>query len=126
MVPIELDFSSPVLQPPLRATWSVAAELSVPADSQGFFPVKGRVTLDEEAAVDTRIAIGAEIYNFGNTQPAPTVVKDMPKRVTIRKGERSASFDFLVRRIGSPYNVRLWAFAPTGQQAAYPMTVPSS
>ena len=125
-VPIELDFSSPVLQPPLRASWSVAAELSVPADSQGFFPVEGTVTLDQVAADDTQIQVGAEIYNFGNTQPAPTVVKDMPKRVTVPQGQRSTSFDFLVRRIGSPYNIRLWAFLPTGQQVAYPMTVPAS
>jgi hypothetical protein len=125
-VPFEIDFSSPVLQAPLRATWSVAAELSVPADSQGYFPVTGTVTLDQTAAADTQIQIGAEIYNFGNTQPAPTVVKDMPRRVTVATGQRSTSFDFLVRRIGSPYNVRLWAFAPTGQQVAYPMTVPAS
>jgi hypothetical protein len=94
-VPIELDFANPTLQPPVRATWSVAAELSVPADSQGFFPVEGTVALDAEAAADTRIDLGAEIYNFGNSQPAPTVVRDLPKRVVIPRGERSASFDFL-------------------------------
>jgi hypothetical protein len=126
MLPIELDFASPILQPPVRATWSVAAELSVPANRQGFFPVEGTVTLDEEASADTRIELGAEIYNFGNSQPAPTVVKDLPRSVVIAKGEQSASFDFLVRKIGSPYNVRLWAFRPSGQQVAYPMTVPAS
>lgn len=125
-VSIELDFANPVLQPPLRASWSVVAELSVPPDSQGYFPVTGTVTLDETADADTPIQIGVELYNFGKTQPAPTVVKDMPTRITVPQGQRSRSFKFLVRKIGSPYNVRLWAFAATGQQVADPMTVPAS
>jgi hypothetical protein len=124
-IPIELDFTNPVLQPPLPATWSIDAELSLPANSQGYFPVTGTVTLDETADTDTLIQIGAELYNFGNTQPAPTVVRSMPTRVIVPAGRRSTSFDFLVRRIGSPYNVRLWAYQPTGQQIAYPMTVPA-
>jgi hypothetical protein len=125
-LPIELDFANPILQPPVPATWSVSADLSRRANRDGFFPVQGTVTLDEEAAADTTLDLGAEIYNFGNAQPAPSVVKSLPTKVTIHAGESSASFDFLVQRIGSPYNIRLWAFRATGQQVAYPMTVPAS
>jgi hypothetical protein len=125
-LPMEFDFAQPILQPPVRATWSITADLMIPPNAQGFFPVRAVVTLDEEAAADTTIQLGAEIYSFGNSQPAPSVIRDLPTRVTIRKGQSVGKVSFLARKIGTPYNVRVWAFRTNGQQVAFPMTVPAS
>ncbi len=121
----EFDFAQPVLQAPKPATWSVDAELKTPANSQGFFTVDGTVTLNQPNILETTILLGGEIYNFGNTQPAPTVIKNLPTQITIPGGATSATFEFLARRIGSPYNLRVWAFQAQGQQVAFPLTVPA-
>ena len=126
-LPMEFDFSQPILQPPLRPTWTITAELTTPANRQGFFPVKGTVTLDRASSIlDTIIDLGAELYNFGSGKPEITVIKNLPTEVVIPAGSLSSSFNFLVQRIGSPYNVRVWAFQSQGQQTGYPMTVPAS
>jgi hypothetical protein len=125
-LPMAFDFSQPILQPPVPAEWTVAADLRLPANAQGFFTVRGTVTLDEARDASTTIELGAEIYNFGDSQPAPTVIRDLPKQVTILAGKLTAGFEFQARRIGSPYNVRVWAFQSRGQQVAFPMTVPAS
>jgi len=121
----EFYFAQPVLQAPKPATWTVDAELKTPANSQGFFTVDGTVTLNQPNILETTILLGGEIYNFGNTQPAPTVIKNLPTQITIPGGATSATFEFLARRIGSPYNLRVWAFQAQGQQVAFPLTVPA-
>ena len=121
----EFDFAQPVLQAPKPATWTLNADLKTPPNTQGYFTVDGTVTLNQPNILDTTILLGGEIYNFGNTQPAPTVIKNLPTQITIPAGEPSANFEFLARRIGSPYNLRVWAFQAQGQQVAFPLTVPA-
>jgi len=125
-LPYEFDFSRPVLQPPLAATWTVIANLTRPS-LRGVFPVQGTVTLlSEPSSEETTILLGAEIYDFGSSSPATTVIKHLPLNVTIPTGQLSTNFNFGAERIGHPYNVRVWAFKANGQQYAYPMTVPAT
>lgn len=123
-VPIEFDFSKALLQPPLPALWTITATLTPVRNPNGFFPVNGTVTLNEPSPTDTTLYLGAEVYPFGNSQPADTVIKNLATQVVVPAGELSASFSALAQFIGFPYNVRWWAFQSQGRQIAYPMTVP--
>lgn len=124
-VQIALDFSKPLLQPPLPALWTISASLTPISNPQGFYPVQGTVTLNAVSSTNTTIGLGAEVYPFGNTQPADTVIKNLPLSVTIPAGSLVANFTALAQNIGFPYNVRWWALQGSGRQIAYAMTVPA-
>lgn|GEM_PF-2388563 len=124
-VQIALDFSRPLLQPPLPALWTISASLTPIQNPQGFYPVQGTVTLNAVSPTNTTIGLGAEVYPFGSTQPADTVIKSLPLSVTIPAGSLTANFTALAQNIGFPYNVRWWALQGSGRQTAYAMTVPA-
>ena len=124
-VPIEFDFSKAILQPPLPATWTITADLGSNAVN-GFFPIKGTVTLNEQADIDTTLYLGAQLEPSGSSfTPKPSVIKNLPISVVIPAGQTSASFNAYAQRVGSPYNVQWYAFQSQGQQATYGMTIPA-
>lgn len=89
---IQLDFAQAILQLPQSPDWTIAVRMEATA-VDGFFPVRGTVTLDRISDADTTLYLGAQLEPSGTTfVPKPSVIQELPTRVVIPKGEASATF----------------------------------
>jgi hypothetical protein len=124
-IPIQLDFSQPIMQLPIPADWTLTADRHPKPDEKGFFPIDGTVTLNQAATSDTTLYLGAQIEQSGIHRPAPTSIRGLPPTVKIPAGQLSATFTTAALRTGFPYNVQFYAYQTQGKQAVYQMTIPS-
>lgn len=128
-VPIQFDFGAAILQPPQPATWTIAASLNLtPMDR--LFTVNGMITLNQANSTPTTLFLGAQLQPAGASFiPTPSVIRNLAKQIVIPADQTKAPFTAQAQAVGHPYNVRFYAFLPTGQQAgddASSITVPSN
>lgn len=124
-VPVQLDFSKPIMQLPLAADWTLVAELDH-NQSNGFFPIQGTVTLNQASTANTVLFLGAQIQAVGSgTPPALTAIRGLPPTVTIPAGQLQGTFTTLAQRLGKAYGVQFYAYQTQGKQAAYPINIPT-
>jgi len=126
-LPMEVDFSSPTLQPPQLAPWQLS--ISPPQLSSGSFASQGSIVLNSPASTPTTINLTYAIIgpnqvttvpqecppNSSAFIPSPSVVSGLPQSVTIPAGATKANFtiNFAPQGASNPYNVQIVSWQAT-------------